>query len=844
MNTKHSPGLARRISLPLCLGLTVSTGALAQTAQEGHVEDVVVSAPAEPAPAEPAPNPATTAADAVAANPLPQNVRAFSQKQAVQFQNTPQAVTVITEQQLQNLGITNIQTAQKLVPTLNYKFSNVRNLTINIRGFGAASSSATDGILGGVPIYIDGVYQPRPGAAIFDVPDLVGIEVLKGPQGTSGGQDSTGGVVKLNTALPSFVASQFAEATYGSYNQVQFKGSSTGPIAESDQFAYRLAVFTNDYQGQINNILGGQDFNDWHSKGARAQLLYAPSKDFSARFIVDYGHINQACCVNLFEGVATQYANGAPVANNYLQRMARLGFFPPTSGAPNNYTTAQVGYQQTAQESFGAAAIVDYTFNGFDLNSVASYRGWDFHPNNRSNYGWPELNTNSNGHVNEKSVTEDLKISSPKGQKVEASVGVWFLWEQLYDWGLTTYGQNAGAFYGSPTLIAGNAALSRTLNNEFYNYLGRQSYDNPETKNVAPYAQAVLHATTELDITGGLRYSLYDKASIFRQYQFSTQQFPAAYQALFTKTILGAVNPATGQFVNGFIGPNTQYTANTNNGFLSALASASYKFAPDVMGYVTFSRGGRDGGPNPSANLPAGVPTTVNPETLDNYEVGLKSEWLDNRLLANVALFAMVDHNYITQLSVLQSGGNTVSYLANADSAISRGVEADIRYKPIDDLTTYLSAAYDDAFYGSFNNSPCPFEITSQPNCNFTGQRLSLVPRWAAAGGFEYSYHLGQPLDFVPKPLVAYVGADFTFQTSTFSNTDNSIYSVIPAYALINAHAGVKFEDASWDLSTFVNNAANFHYFINSSAANLPGGIISGNVGAPLVAGVTLRARL
>jgi iron complex outermembrane receptor protein len=834
MKKRHATQLARYMSLPLFLGLAPAA-AFAQAAQEGHVEDVVVSAP------EAAPNPAAAAADAVEANPLPSNVRAFSQKQAVQFQTTPQAVTVITEQQLQNLGITNIQTAQKLVPTLNYKFGNVRNLTINIRGFGAASSNATDGILGGVPVYIDGVYQVRPGAAIFDVPDLVGIEVLKGPQGTSGGQDSTGGVVKLNTALPAFVAQQFAEATYGSYNQVQFKGSSTGPIAESDQFAYRLAVFTNDYDGQISNTLGGQDFNDWHSKGARAQLLYAPNNDLSARFIVDYGHINQACCVSLFQGVATQYANGAAVPNNWLTRTARFGFYPSTNDAPNDYTIGQVGYQQTAQESFGGAAVVNYTFNGFNLSSVTSYRGWDFHPNNRSNFGWVELNTNSNGHVNEKSVTQDLKLSSPKGEKIEVAGGVWFLWEQLYDWGLTTYGRSAGLFYGSQTLIPGNKALTATLNNEFYNYLGRQSYDNPETKNVAPYVQGVVHVTPELDLTGGARFSLYDKTSIFRQYQFSTQQVPAAYQALYTKTILGAYN-AAGQFVNGFIGPNTQYTANTNHGFFSALASASYHFAPDVMGYVTFSRGGRDGGPNPAANLPPGVPTTVKPETLDNYEVGLKSQWLDNRLLANVALFAMVDHNYITQLSVLQSTGATLSYLANADSAISRGVEADIRYRPIDDLTTYLSAAYDDAFYGSFNNSPCPFEITGQPNCNFTGQRLSLVPRWAAAGGFEYVYHLGQPLDFVPKPLVAYFGADATFQTSIFSNTDNSIYSVIPAYALINAHAGIKFEDSSWDLSTFVNNAANFHYFLSSAAGT--GGIISGNVGAPLVAGVTLRARL
>ena len=152
---------------------------------------------------------------------------------------------------------------------------------------------------------------------------------------------------------------------------------------------------------------------------------------------------------------------------------------------------------------------------------------------------------------------------------------------------------------------------------------------------------------------------------------------------------------------------------------------------------------------------------------------------------------------------VNQTSGATQTYLANAQGAISRGFEGDIRYQPIDGLQTYASITYDDAYYSSFTNSPCPFQVspTVQKNCNFTGWRLSLTPRWAAAAGAEYSQNLGQLLDFVQKPVVGYVGADATFQTSTYSDTTNLIYNVIPAYALVNLHAGVKFEDGSWDLS-------------------------------------------
>ncbi|WOJ90862.1 TonB-dependent receptor [Methylocapsa polymorpha] len=804
MEEQKRPRLARRIGLPICLSLSVSTGALAQGAVEGQVEDVVVTAPAEPESSD---------------------VRAFSEKQATKYQETSQSATVITEQQLQNLQITNLQEAQKLEPSLNYKFSNVRNLTINIRGFGAASSSATDGILGGVPIYIDGVYQPRPGQAVFDVPDLVGIEVLKGPRGTSGGQDSTGGVVNMTTALPSFVTQEMVEASYGNYGFVQFKGSATGAIADSDKVAFRIAAFSSDHQGYLPNYYGGQSFNDWHDKGGRFQILYTPTNDLTARLIFDWSQVNQACCVNLNSGVATQYANGAPVPNNWLQRMARIGFTSPIAfNAPQSYEAAIIGYQQTSQESYGAAANINYAFNGFNFSSVSSFRGWDFHPNNRSNYGWVQLNTNSNGHVYENSFTQDFKISTPKGEKFEASAGVWYLWEQLYDWGLTTYGNNAGAFYGA-------TANSAALNNAIYNYLGRQSYDNPATNNIAPYIQAVWHVTPDVDLTGGARYSYYAKTSIFRQYQFSTQPlsgFSAADQLTAAKAIAS------------FIGANRQYTADTNDGFFSALASASYKFTPDVLGYVTYARGGRDGGPNPTANLPLTAPTTVFPETLDSYEMGFKGQFLDNRLLTNIAVFAMIDHNYITTATSIVSG-TAVSYLANAQSAISRGVEADIRYQPIDGLNTYASATYDDAFYGSFNSAPCPFELNYQTTCNFTGKRLSLTPRWAMAGGVEYSHSIGNVFDFNPKPLVGYIGADVTFQTKTYSDTTDSVYSIIPAYALLNLHAGVKFEDSSWDLSAWIHNATNLHYWINVVASAQ--GLISGNVGDPLNAGVTLRAK-
>ncbi len=816
MKKRKPSRLQRRVGLPLYLGITISTAAFAQDAAppaEGHVEDVVVSAGPEDA------------------NSNPTSVQSVSQKQATAFQNKPTSATVITEEQIQSLNITSLVQAQKLEPSLQLRYSNVRNLTFNIRGFGAASSSATDGIFGGVPIYVDGVYQPRPGQAVFDIPDLIGVEVLKGPQGTSGGQDSTGGIVNMSTALPSFVAGETAEVSYGNYNFVQLKASATGPIADSDKVAFRLSAFDTDRQGYISNYNGpGQNFNDWHDKGARLQFLFVPEEDLTARITFGYSHVNQACCVNLFDGAVTNYANGAPVANNFYQRIARLNYTVPTSGAPQNYVASINGYLQTAQENYSASAKVDYKFNGFTLTSVSAFQDWEFHPNNRENaLIEPLLVTNSNGHVSPtRSVTEDLKISSPKGEPVEGFIGVFYLYEQLYDYGLTTYGSDAAAYYASPT-------LDPKVANAAYNNLGRQTYDNPLTNEIAPYAQGVWHATSQLDVTGGIRYSYYEKNSIFRQYVFSQPDYTG---------LTAAQIKQVQSTINSFVGPNTQYTSNTHQGIVSALGTASYKFTPDVLGYVTVSQGGKAGGPNPSANLPSGVPNTVNAEIIQNYEVGFKGSFLDQRLLTNIAAFVMYDKGFITQASAIV-GGNTVTYLANADSAISRGVELDIRYRPIDELNTYASFTYDDTYYGSYKNAACPFELSYVKGaCNLTGQSLPLTPKFAMATGFEYNRNLGQVFDFLQKPLVGYGGADWTYQTKFFSNTDNSIYSIIPAYGLLNLHVGVRFEDASWDLQAWAHNALNKRYFINLSATALPGGAIGGNVGDPLMVGMTLKAKL
>jgi iron complex outermembrane receptor protein len=168
-----------------------------------------------------------------------------------------------------------------------------------------------------------------------------------------------------------------------------------------------------------------------------------------------------------------------------------------------------------------------------------------------------------------------------------------------------------------------------------------------------------------------------------------------------------------------------------------------------------------------------------------------------------------------------------------------------MRARPIDGLDLFASATYIDAFYSSFQNSACPFEQSNQPTCDFTGKPLSLTPKWAFAIGGEYSHNLGAFLPSIAKPVIGYLGADFSYQTKFFSTPDDSIYSIINAYGLLDLHAGLKLEDESVDLSVWAHNVFDKHYFTQLTPVTaISAGAIGGQVGDPFMAGFTLRVRI
>jgi iron complex outermembrane recepter protein len=762
-----------------------------------------------------------------------------SEKQAEALQETPRSATIITSSQIENAQITNIEGIRQLVPSLSLRWNNVQNLSYNIRGLGNSSSSQLSSVFNGVAIYVDGSYLPRPGSWTVDIPDLDSVEVIKGPSATLGGYDDIAGRVNIKTAAPSFTEQQKAEVSYGNYNFVQLKASATGPLFDSDWAAFRLTAFGKDrggyIQGNSSGASGGITYQDLHDKGGKAQLLLAPTEDLSVRLIADYSHIDTKCCVKLGYGLFTNYANGAPVNPNFLTRAAAVGYTPlQTLGVLqqfDHYNVDLVTATPTERtETYGVSAETKYKVGDYSLTSLTSLRGFDYHPywlNNQTIN--VDTVTASHGHPSVKAAQQDFKVSRLWGESVETSGGLFFYWEDFISWGLSSYGTLAGPWF-QPTQprIVSNAGISGS---------GRDSYVHVTSTQVAPYAQAIWHIDPQLDLTAGLRYSYTGKPSTALGHTYGN-----SYDGL-----TAAQQKTAATLRSNLLGPAYYYyTASTHQSLWSGILSLSYKVTPDVNVYTTYSHGARPGGPNVSTSyLPSGADYTIKPEESHNLEVGVKSTFFDNRVIANFAAFDQIDYNYITNVTAINAGGAAVSYLSNAKRVVSRGFEADVRVKPIEGLETYASGVFDDAHFQAFPNSPCPLEYSNLASkgltkCDYSGKRLPIVSRWAFSAGAIYSTHLGVDIPYLERPAVAFVGADYKWQSSYYSDATDSVYALINPYGLLDFNLGIKTEDEKWKLTGWVHNALNKHYFTNLQGNLLSGGLIGGTVGDPIMGGGSL----
>ena len=780
------------------------------------------AAAAQDAPsADPAP---TSAAGAEAEPPQADSgstgdVLVTARRRTERSQDVPVAITAIGGNQLEATRTYNLRDVQQLTPSLVVTTTNPRNTSINIRGLGNNVSVYNDGLEPAVGVYLDQVYLARPGQTVFDLVDLDRVEILRGPQGTLFGKNTSAGAVVISTRAPSFTPEFGGDASYGRFDFTQVHAYASGALV-GDTLAARVAFSKTDRDGFNTNRFDGSRTQDFHDLSVRGQLLFKPLENLSARVIADYGKQRATTAAAVLEGVIRNYTNGALFANNYYDRAARLGYTPVPESTRERIVDVDANPRYRMWQA-GVSAIVDWSLSGATITSVTAARTWHWFPHNDGDSTSLDAGRDFHQSNIQHQFSQELRLASEGKRTIDYVAGLYYLWQDIDAEAVNIYGTRAANWFLAPTTdpVVGAAALNN------YAYVSESS---PVTRSYAAFAQGIWHITPQLDLTGGLRYTYETKRGFF------DQTATGADLSGFTPA-----QQAAAQAIRARFGVANSYTASTEAGRLSGQATLAYKITPDVLAYATYARGHKFGGLN-LANINVvgalAADPVIRPETIDSYEGGIKTSWDGGRYVLNLALFWTDDRDY--QTTIVDVERNGASFFTNVGAVRTRGIELDGRASPARWLSIYGSGTFDDARYTSYPNSPCPIEVTGQAVCDLSGARIPGVSKWAFSGGGEVRAPVGQALG---REVEIYGGGDTSYRSNFYTTANLSAYSRIGAYNLTNFRLGVRSRDGLFDLQAWARNAFDTHYALTRSAANT--GAITFTPGDPATYGLTLRTR-
>jgi len=355
----------------------------------------------------------------------------ISTKRESTLQEVPVAVSVVSNEVLQEAQVLDIKDLQFVVPSLRVsQLQTSSNATFLIRGFGNGANNA--GVEPSVGVFIDGVYRSRSASMLADFPNLERIEVIKGPQSTLFGKNASAGVINVVTEKPDlndFGGSISVGA--GEFSQVLFKGDITGPI--SDTVAFSLSGSYNQRDGYFDNLETGNEFNEVNRYGVRGQLLFQPNDRLEARLIADYDKIDEVCCgvANLRDGIGGFGVRSPGVGGSFVA--------DDPFAYENNYNYDAIN----EVENSGVSLQFDYDFtNAMTFTSITAFRNLERFDNADSDFTSGDLISQTAGNLTDTTLdtfTQEFRLSGGN-ERFDWLVGAFWFDEDVE--------QNSGVLFG------------------------------------------------------------------------------------------------------------------------------------------------------------------------------------------------------------------------------------------------------------------------------------------------------------------------------------------------------------------------------------------------------------
>jgi iron complex outermembrane recepter protein len=715
-----------------------------------------------PSPDTAGPADATTQAeDVAAASDTPGDIIVTAQKRSERLQDVPIAVSVISGDAIAAKGAVNLEGAQYLVPTLNFRKSGTSiNQSLFLRGVGTSTFS-----IAGEPsisTVVDGVVYSRAGEAFSDLVDIDRLEVLRGPQGTLFGKNTSAGVINITSKRPGDTFGGYVDGGFFFDNgqEYRIRGALDLPLAEG--IAARVTGFYGQYDGNIRNVTRNRRVNGYEHYGVRGMLVLEPTPDLTVTIIGDWRKSDDDCCGEVIGTGPINNATGAPATSLAFAAL-------PTPRGDETRRVAQDLITRTLEESWGGSFQADWTLGTQTVTYIASYREYD-NTEIRDGDFLPQAYNGFNqlhdvGPQTSDTFTQELRLTSPSDQFFSYVLGAFY--SRAYT--ERTFTRNDVVCNTTPALptLTPCAGSGLTITQPSGTAVFGSTF-----KNLAFFGQGTLNFTDRFRGIVGLRYTT-DQLDVFHR----------------------RVTALAGPGISPGFGPFQGKTTNDN---WSGRAGLQYDVVPQSTAYATYSRGYKGPAFNVFYNLSATGTNVIEPETADSYEIGLKNTLFGGKLVINLAAYYARYYNYQAN-NPDEVAGVLVTRFTNAGDISTRGGELDLLFQPSRDLTFSGGVAYTDAHIDQFK-VPTNGVVTGVVP---SGTQLGYAPRWKGSLGADWRWRTGGAID-------VQLGAQGSYQSSQLSQLDaNPVirrYATIDGYGLVDVSAGVVDADDRYRLTFQVKN--------------------------------------
>ncbi|MEE4318080.1 MAG: TonB-dependent receptor [Erythrobacter sp.] len=770
-------------------------------------------------------------------------------RRAQDVQDIPLAVTAISPQQLEAQRVVNIQQISALAPSFTASQAQLASGSVVLRVRGIGTTSNNIGFESAVGIFVDGAYQSRPGVALSEFVDVERVEVLRGPQGTLFGRNTSAGALNITNVRPDVTEfGGFVNAEYGNFDEISLQGAINVPLVQ-DTLALRVTGAFRQRDGFLDVVdengarIG--DTNDADQWLVRGQLGWDTDSGMRGRIIVDYSKSQSSCC-----GAIELYQSPLVTAGAY----AAVGLgLNGGNGQPSVATTAfdQPGFERAMDnravslnfapradiDNYGVTGEVEFPISdNADLIFIGSWRKYESFENYDSDFTALDIFNVPALNLDLETWTAELRLQGEgMGGRLNYMFGGFFSDENIdqsvsFELG-QDYGENVGALLfpatqgalgANPlTLFTGVDPAGTTNTNRF----------QQDAKSYAIFTHNSFEITDGLELTLGARYSWEEKSGGFTQTAVNNQICPATLNAIGAAgnppVVPGALVPtfvALGCF--GFTAPADlpqaaalplvrTFQSDFDDEELIYTVKLGYEFSYATNVYASFTHGYKAGGINLDTTAAVnGADPTFLSEEVDAWEVGLKTRMLDDAVTLNIAAF----YEEFTNFQVLEFTG-TAFQTFNVPKAETKGVEIEGLIRPNSELTFNVGATILEASYPE----DCDGTQTAPQVVSLCGYDLTNAPQVVALIGGIWEKPINDSMEF-------FISGQVRMESDQRTSTQAIVPPTVPAgstqdqvraaaaaqpliiadvqdgKAFVNLRAGLRFGDGAYAIEGWVNN--------------------------------------